>query len=94
MSLRPGVSIGQVDNARVRVTQWRLPPGTETGHHRHEYDYVIVPVIDGVLTIADSDGTKKFPLQAGQSYFRPKGVEHNVMNVETTQIAFVEVEIK
>src|SRR5262245_52231757 len=32
----------QVDTAEVRVTEWRLAPGSATGHHIHEMDYVIV----------------------------------------------------
>ena len=34
----------QVDNDRVRVTEWRFAPGTATGWHRHEFDYVVVPM--------------------------------------------------
>ena len=34
----------QVDTAEVRVTEWRLAPGSATGHHIHGMDYVIVPV--------------------------------------------------
>lgn len=33
----------QVDNDRVRVTEWRFAPGAETGEHIHEMDYVVVP---------------------------------------------------
>ncbi len=33
----------QVDTPEVRVTEWRLVPGSATGHHIHEMDYVIVP---------------------------------------------------
>ena len=25
----------QIDNDRVTVTEWRFPPGAETGWHRH-----------------------------------------------------------
>ena len=89
-----GVPSVQVDNERVRVTQWRFPPDSETGHHFHEFDYVIVPVTDGVLTIDDAGEVKKFPLQAGTSYFRHAGVEHNVMNEGAAEIVFVEVEVK
>ena len=32
----------QIDAPEVRVTQWRLPPGSATGHHRHQYDYVVL----------------------------------------------------
>ena len=45
-----------IDNDRVRVSEWRFAPGTETGHHRHAHDYVVVPMTDGELTITDTDG--------------------------------------
>lgn len=35
----------QIDNEEVRVTEWRLAPGSATGHHTHGMDYVIVPVV-------------------------------------------------
>jgi len=37
----------QVDTSEVRVTEWRLAPGSATGHHTHGMDYVIVPVTSG-----------------------------------------------
>ena len=37
----------QVDTPEVRVTEWRLAPGSATGHHTHGMDYVIVPVTVG-----------------------------------------------
>ena len=46
----------QVDTAEVRVTEWRLAPGSATGHHIHEMDYVIVPVTSGEMTIVAPDG--------------------------------------
>ncbi|HEY0327641.1 MAG TPA: cupin domain-containing protein [Rhodopseudomonas sp.] len=85
----------QIDNADVRVTQWRLPPGGATGHHRHEMDYVIVPVIAGEMTIVAPDGSRsKAQLAAGQSYFRKAGVEHDVLNETYIDIVFLEVELK
>lgn len=42
----------QVDNEQVRVTEWRLAPGSATGHHTHGMDYVIVPVVAGEMTIS------------------------------------------
>ena len=33
----------QIDNDRVRVTEWRFAKrGDNTGWHRHEYDYVVI----------------------------------------------------
>ena len=43
----------QVDTERVKVTEWRFPPGGHTGWHRHEMDYVVVPITTGRLDIDD-----------------------------------------
>jgi quercetin dioxygenase-like cupin family protein len=85
----------QEDNERTRVTLWRFPPHGETGFHRHELDYVIVPLTTGPLTIVDKDGKKTTAaLTAGVSYFRTAGVEHNVINASDADFAFIEVEFK
>ena len=85
----------QVDNARTRVTEWRFAPGAETGEHIHEYDYVVVPGLDGVLKIVQPDGSEILAeLRAGISYFREKGVHHNVINANDFEFSFVEIEIK
>ncbi len=46
----------QVDVPEVRVTEWRLAPGSATGHHTHGMDYVIVPVTSGEMTIVATNG--------------------------------------
>jgi beta-alanine degradation protein BauB len=85
----------QIDTPEVRVTQWRLAPGTATGHHIHEMDYVIVPVIPGEMTIVEPNGERsKTQLGLGKSYFRKAGVEHDVLNETAAEIVFVEVELK
>ncbi len=85
----------QIDNERTRVTEWRFRPGAETGVHIHEYDYVVVPMLDGFLKIVAPDGTETLAeMKAGQSYFREKGVHHNVINANDFEYAFVEVEFK
>ena len=84
----------QVDDARVRITRYDFTPGAETGWHRHEYPYAVVPLVDGVLRIVDAQGEKLAPLLAGASYSRPAGVEHNVINHGPGPMAFVEIEMK
>ncbi len=64
----------QVDDERVRVTEWRFPPGAHTGWHRHEYDYVVVPVTDGELRIVDALGEHRAELKLGQAYARRAGL--------------------
>ena len=85
----------QVDNEEVRVTEWRLPPGGATGHHTHGMDYVIVPVVAGEMTIVAPGGERsKAQLAAGKSYFRKAGVQHDVLNETSTEIVFLEIELK
>jgi len=84
----------QVDNEVVKVTEWRFAPDAETGWHRHEYDYVVVPVTDGRLRLETPDGDIEADLKLGQAYSRPVGIEHNVINASGRELAFVEIEIK
>ena len=82
------------DNDRVRVTEWRFAPGTETGNHVHELDYTVVPLSTGTLIIMDSDGESENNIVHGRPYFRRSGAEHNVVNRSDQEIAFVEIEVK
>jgi beta-alanine degradation protein BauB len=84
----------KIDNERVRVTEWRFAPGAATGHHRHEFPYVVVPMTTGSLTSIGSDGETTARLVAGEPYFRMAGVEHDVRNPNSVEFVFVEVELK
>ena len=92
----PGTAIGtiQIENTRTRVTEWRFPKrGDNTGWHRHEYDYVVVPMFDGQLEITLEDGSTIFAdLKTGVPYFRDLGVKHNVISANDFECAFIEVE--
>ncbi|MXZ81238.1 MAG: cupin domain-containing protein [Gammaproteobacteria bacterium] len=84
----------QIDNDRVTVTRWRFDPGAETGWHRHAHDYIVVPMTTGTLLAETADGESAFELAAGESYTRPEGVEHNVVNINDFEFVFVEIELK
>lgn len=84
----------QVDNDRLRVTEWRFAPGAATGHHRHEFDYVVVPLTTGQLRLVEADGERVAELTAGVSYYREAGVEHDVINASPGEFVFIEIEIK
>ena len=63
------VSTVLIENERTCVTEWRFKKyGDNTGWHRHEYDYIVVP------------------------YFREVGVEHDVINGNNFECAFIEIE--
>jgi hypothetical protein len=83
-----------IDNDRVTVTEWRFKPGDATGYHRHAHDYVVVPLTTGKLRLVEPDGTREAPLTVGVPYFRGEGVEHDVINANAFDFAFIEIEIK
>jgi quercetin dioxygenase-like cupin family protein len=84
-----------VDSERVRVTSWTFQPGQATGMHRHELDYVVVPVSGGSFTVTGPDGARsELRQEAGQAYARQAGVEHDVANAGPRAAVFVEVELK
>jgi quercetin dioxygenase-like cupin family protein len=93
--LPQAVATVQVDNERVRVTEWRFAPGAETGEHIHQMDYVVVPSGNGRLQLVSPQGEASFAeLRHGASYFRKAGVHHNVINANPFEFAFVEIELK
>ncbi len=93
-----GKAVGTVmiDNERVRVTEWRFGPGDATGWHRHEHDYVVVPLTTGRLRLVGDEASEPVTaeLEAGRAYFRKAGVEHDVVNANGFEFAFVETELK
>ena len=94
MTAKKAKSTVFIDNDRVRVLEWRFAPGAEVGHHVHGLDYVVVPIMDGNLRAVTSEGESVNQLRVGQPYFRNAGVEHNVINANSSEFAFIEVEIK
>ena len=83
----------QIENEWVRVTEWRFAPGAETGHHVHAHDYVVVPLTTGVLRLEDREGQRDAHLTSGLAYARAQGVEHNVINTNTFEFRFLEIEM-
>jgi beta-alanine degradation protein BauB len=53
-----------------------------------------VPLLTGKLAINDGKETRIAEMTAGGSYTRPIGVEHNVINANDFEYAFVEIELK
>lgn len=83
-----------VDNDRVVVTEWRFAPGANTGWHRHGHDYVVVPLMDGKVKVVTRDGETLGEMKQGVPYFRSEGVEHDVINANDGEYAFIEIELK
>ena len=84
----------RIDEPHVRVSEYRFAPGAETGWHRHDHDYVVVPMQDGRLLLEEPGGGQRTAdLTQHQPYARRAGVEHNVINANSYEFAFLEVEL-
>ena len=85
----------QIDNERIRVTEYSFNKGDETGFHTHQWDYVVVPQTSGQLLIIDDRKVETTTtLVKGEPYYRRAGVSHNVINNGREKLVFIELEIK
>ena len=48
----------QLDNDRFLITKWVFSPNKETRWHRHNYDYIVVPLSDGQLSLETNEGER------------------------------------
>ena len=85
----------QIDNERIRVTEYAFNPGDETGFHTHQWDYVVIPQTNGQLLLVDEHHVETTAaLVKGEPYYRRAGVSHNVINNGREKLVFIELEIK
>ena len=83
------------DNDRVRVTVWTFADGEATGDHRHEFDYVVVPITGGTFEVVEQSGaSSEMTQEQATPYLGEKGTEHNVINRSGGTAVFVDVELK
>ncbi len=83
----------QIDNGIFRVTKWSIEPNDSIPMHLHEFEYVVVPLVNDTMHVTNSDGTEiAAEIRIGQSYTRPAGAEHTVANRGESLIEFVEIE--
>ena len=84
------------DNDQVRVSTWTFADaGAATGQHRHEFDYVVVPITGGRFTVTDLEGTvRELSQVAGSPYLGTAGTAHDVVSAADQEAVFVEIELK
>jgi beta-alanine degradation protein BauB len=84
------------DTDEVRVTTWTFgAAGDATGQHRHEFDYVVVPVTGGRFEVVELDGSvREMEQVAGSPYLGTAGTAHDVVSAGADEAVFVEIELK
>ena len=84
----------QQDDDMLRITRWDFQPGAVTGWHEHGWPYFVVMLTAGTLRVHNGTEVTDVPLALGQSYMRPAGIKHDVMNASPHPVSFVEIEVK
>jgi hypothetical protein len=94
--MRDAQSAVVVDSDQVRVTRWTFgAAGAATGQHRHEFDYVVVPITGGSFVVTGVDGAVREMTQiAGVPYLGTEGTAHDVASGLDQETVFVEIELK
>ena len=65
----------QIDNERIRVTEYSFNRNEETGFHIHQWDYVVIPQTIRQLLLIDNNAVETTSvLIKGRSYYRKAGV--------------------
>jgi beta-alanine degradation protein BauB len=85
-----------IDDDRVRVTTWTFEGSSDAiGYHRHEFDYVVVPIAGGTFTVIDRDGSEREMNQVvGSPDLGTAGTAHDVASATGRRTVFVEIELK
>jgi mannose-6-phosphate isomerase-like protein (cupin superfamily) len=95
---QPQVSSGKIvlENDRVRVKDVTFPPGGKPqGMHTHSLPHVGVIITGGMLHLRSPDGkVEKLDVQAGSVGYREANATHEAINMSSTPIRVIEVEVK
>lgn len=81
----------QLEDEHIRVTRYDMAPGDRIAWHRHEHDYLVVPLADGEFQVVTAGGSTLQHAYAGQPYRRAAGAEHELVN-GADPYAFIEIE--
>jgi hypothetical protein len=94
--MSPAKHVVNADTDDVRVTTWTFASaGDAIGQHRHEFDYVVVPVTGGRFKVIEPDGsTREMDQVAAQPYVGTAGTAHDVVSDSQGEAVFVEIELK
>jgi quercetin dioxygenase-like cupin family protein len=81
------------ENERVRLLDVRMKPGDESDQHTHP-DYVLHALEGGKVKLTDASGqSAEIDIQAGDTMWRD-AEEHSALNVGTTDVHAIFVELK
>ena len=81
------------EDEKTRITSWCFAPGTETGWHHHNFDYVTIQQSGGKLRLENDKGTITFvDYERNRTVAYQAPVKHNATNVSDEEVRAIEIE--
>jgi quercetin dioxygenase-like cupin family protein len=84
-----------LENDRVRVVEYVLQPGAAMGMHDHPRDRVEITLSGGRVRVTQEDGTTQEVDEKEETVFNKANPRrHDVVNIGTTPVRAIHVELK
>jgi quercetin dioxygenase-like cupin family protein len=84
-----------LENDRVRVVEYVLEPGVPMGMHDHPRDRVEITLTPGRVRVTQEDGsTQETDEKEGTVFAKANARRHDVVNIGTTPLRAIHVELK
>lgn len=83
------------EDDKTRITSWVFAPGSQTGWHHHNFDYVTIQQSGGRLRLENDQGdVKLIDYEIGRSVGYSAPIKHNATNVSDEDVRVIEIEYK
>jgi quercetin dioxygenase-like cupin family protein len=84
-----------LENDRVRVVEYVLEPGVAMGMHDHPRDRVEITLTPGRVRVTQEDGSQQeTDEKEGTVFAKASPRRHDVVNIGTTPLRAIHVELK
>ena len=71
-----------------------MPPDSQIGQPVHEFDYLVIGMTQGELTVAMESDDITFPVELGVTVFGSAGDAHDVISSRAQSVRFLEIDLK
>ena len=83
------------EDDKTKITSWKFAPGSQTGWHLHNFDYVTIQKSGGRLKLESEDGEIKYiDYENNRTAGYSAPIKHNATNVSEEEVRVIEIEYK
>ena len=83
------------EDDKTKITSWKFAPGSQTGWHFHNFDYVTIQKSGGRLKLESEEGEIKYiDYENNRTAGYSAPIRHNATNVSQEEVRVIEIEYK